>query len=200
MSPTSDSFTHNPVQLSTFMKLNYLLTLISLCAGIHQASAQGYVANLDAAQSGGGGRTGSGQVFLYLTGSTLSISNGNYSGLSGNATVAHIHGPSGVLPASAGVMYGLSPTFMSTGTTFGNFIAGNLTLLDGVNGYTISQQQAHLASGLWYVNIHSSVFGGGEIRGQIGPVPEPTSATLLLGGGVWLLARLKRNRTSLMQR
>ncbi len=182
------------------MKLKQLIVLISLCAGIHQASAQGYVANLDAAQDGGGLRTGSGQVFLFLTGSTLSFSNGTYSGLSGNVSAAHIHGPSGPLPGSAGVLYGLNPTFVSTGTTFGNFIAGNLTLLAGTGGFSIAQQQAQLAAGQWYINIHSSTFGGGEIRGQLGLAPEPTSASLLLGGGVWLLARVRRNRTALSRR
>ena len=93
-------------------------------------------------------------------------------------------------------MYGLSPTFMSTGTSFGNFIAGNLTLLEGVNGYSIAQQQAQLATGQWYVNIHSSTFPGGEIRGQIYLTPEPTSAILLLGSSVWLLARSINNRDS----
>jgi hypothetical protein len=179
------------------MKLKQLIALISLCAGIHQASAQGYVANLDAAQDGGGGRTGSGQVFLFLTGSTLSFSNGTYSGLSGNASAAHIHGPSGPLPGSAGVLYGLNPTFVSTGTSFGNFIAGNLTLLAGTGGFSIAQQQAQLAAGQWYINIHSSTFGGGEIRGQIDFAPEPATATLVLGGGAWLLARVKRNRNFL---
>jgi CHRD domain len=176
------------------MKLKQLITLISLCAGIHQASAQGYVVNLDAAQSGGGGRTGSGQVFLFLTGSTLSVSNGTYSGLSGIASAAHIHGPSGVLPGSAGVLYGLDPAFVSTGASFGNFIAGNLTLLAGAGGFSIAQQQSQLAAGQWYINIHSSTFGGGEIRGQIYLAPEPASSTLLIGGGIWLLARLKINR------
>ena len=59
------TYNNNTVQI---MKLKHLLILISLCAGIHQASAQGYIANLDAAQDGGGLRTGSGQVFLFLTG------------------------------------------------------------------------------------------------------------------------------------
>jgi hypothetical protein len=73
-------------------------------------------------------------------------------------------------------------------------------LLEGANGYSIAQQQAQLASGQYYVNIHSSTFGGGEIRGQIYLAPEPTCASLLLGGGVWLLARSKRNGISLPQR
>jgi hypothetical protein len=51
-----------------------------------------------------------------------------------------------------------------------------------------------LNSGLWYFNIHTSTFGGGEIRGQILPVPEP-SAWALMGLGLGgLLVRHWRRR------
>jgi hypothetical protein len=38
---------------------------------------------------------------------------------------------------------------------------------------------AGLSGGESYLNIHSSVFGGGEIRGFLAPVPEPSSVVLL---------------------
>jgi hypothetical protein len=47
-----------------------------------------------------------------------------------------------------------------------------------VGGFTIALQVSQLQSGLWYVNIHSTTFGGGEIRGQIIPVPEPATVML----------------------
>lgn len=45
-------------------------------------------------------------------------------------------------------------------------------------------QENNLLSGNWYLNIHTTMFGGGEIRGQVGvtPVPEPTSFGLGLLG------------------
>lgn len=51
-------------------------------------------------------------------------------------------------------------------------------------------QEVDLINGLWYVNIHSTLWPGGEIRGQV--VPEP--ATLMLFGlaGVGLLRRRRR--------
>lgn len=74
-----------------------------------------------------------------------------YTGLSGEVTGAHIHGPAGP-GQNAGVvipfMTGLSGTI--TGQT-------NLT----------TAQAADLASGRWYVNVHTSAFPGGEIRGQL---------------------------------
>ena len=167
------------------MKLTTLISAVLAAAGIQLAGAQGFVSSLDAAQDGGGARTGSGQVYLFLTGSTLTLSNGNYSGLSGTVTAAHIHGP-GAPGVPAGVLYFLSSPagFISTGATFGNITGGNLSLIDNPNGsgFTVAQQLTQLNSGLWYINIHTTTFGGGEIRGQIVAVPEPASAALLMLG------------------
>ena len=53
-------------------------------------------------------------------------------------------------------------------------------------------QEAELLSKLFYVNVHSTLHPGGEIRGQIEPVPEP--ATLMaLGVGLAALAARRRN-------
>ena len=167
------------------MKLTSFLSLVTLVAGVNLAGAQSFISNMDGAQDGGGLRTGSGLVQLYLTGSTLTLSNCSYSGLSGNVTAAHIHGP-GAPGVGAGVLYFLSPPagFITTGATSGTITAGNLSLVDNPNGsgFTVAQQLTQLNSGLWYINIHSTTFGGGEIRGQITLVPEPTTATILLLG------------------
>ena len=74
-----------------------------------------------------------------------------YSGLSGNATAAHFHGPAepgknaGVAVAIPGAA--LSPT------------EGTATLTDA--------QAADLLAGKFYVNIHTAANPGGEIRGQV---------------------------------
>ncbi len=54
-------------------------------------------------------------------------------------------------------------------------------------------QETNLLGGLWYLNIHTTEFGGGEIRGQVGvtPVPEPTVAFL---GAIGLLGLARRRR------
>ncbi len=121
--------------------------------------------------------TGSGSATLSFVDETNMLSwNIVFSGLSGTETLAHFHGPA--LPGTpAGVEFGLS---------LGSPKVGMATLAP--------QQAADLLAGLWYINIHSSRFAGGEIRGQVQVIPEPSSlAMLLLGGGGLLFVR-RRHR------
>ena len=77
-----------------------------------------------------------------------------YSGLTGPASAAHIHGPAAV-GANAGVIAPLaSPDSGSSGT---------VTLTE--------DQQAALVAGKTYANVHTKANPGGEIRGQITQVP-----------------------------
>ena len=103
--------------------------------------------------------TGSGSAILSLDGNTLTF-NVSYRGLTGPATLAHIHGPASTTVAT-GVLIDLAPynggAFGSNGT-----LSGTLVLTDA--------QKALVLSGLTYLNIHTSANPGGEIRGQITPV------------------------------
>lgn len=83
----------------------------------------------------------------------------SYSGLSGDATAAHIHGPADTTqPASV-----LIPLEGASGTS--GVLSGTHTLT--------SNEMAILFSGLAYVNIHTPANQGGEIRGQIVPLRIP---------------------------
>ena len=76
---------------------------------------------------------------------------GTVSGLSGNATAAHFHGPA-EKGKNAGVMV------PAPGVTTGSF-KGQATLND-------SQAQA-LTGGMMYFNVHTQANPGGEVRGQV---------------------------------
>jgi hypothetical protein len=58
---------------------------------------------------------------------------------------------------------------------------------------TLTQgEAADLKSGLWYVNVSTTSFPNGEIRGQILPIPEPSTLLLCGLGGAIVLDRLRR--------
>lgn len=158
-------------------------TIVSVFAVVISAAfahAQSFIANLDGAQDGGGARTGSGVINLTLSGTTATFS-GSFSGLSGTVNNGgfHIHAPAAA-GQNASVLYGLFPSITLNPDQKSGTINGTLTLVAGTLGFDIPTQINQLNSGLWYFNIHTSTFGGGEIRGQILAVPEPSS--LMLGG------------------
>ena len=76
--------------------------------------------------------------------------NVSFSGLSSAQTGAHIHGP-----AAAGVNGGVVFAFALGSPMIGTF--GPLT----------APQVSDLTNGLYYVNVHTTTYGPGEIRGQI---------------------------------
>ncbi|SRR5258706_11033192 len=170
------------------------LSLIALAAGLSVAGAQDFIANLTGAQDGGGARIGSGIFNLTLTGTTMTLS-GSYSGLSAPATAGHIHGP-GAPGVSVGVIYNLAGSGnLTIGATSGT-LSGTVDLVPLAGGsYTVASQIADLNNGLWYFNVHDANFPGGEIRGQILPVPEPSTLALAgLGLGGLMVWRLRRRK------
>lgn len=184
-------------QQSRMKKLLFLIALVPFVALNPSAfgAFETFSVTLDPAQDGGGARTGTGSGTLTFdtVANTLTFNSITWSGLSADSTASHIHGPSGPFPASAGVLYFLSSpathTTTGAGITSGT-ISGTLPLVDGTGGFTLAQQVAQLEGGQWYINIHSTAFPGGEIRGSL--VPEPSSLALLgLGAGA-LFWRLRR--------
>ncbi len=79
-----------------------------------------------------------------------------FSGLSGNATAAHIHGL-----GEAGVMAGIVQTFSPFPAKTSGTYSGTL-LVDGVK-----VTEENILAGRYYINIHTALNGAGEIRGQL---------------------------------
>ncbi|HTR84650.1 MAG TPA: CHRD domain-containing protein [Reyranella sp.] len=96
--------------------------------------------------------TGTGQLVASYDTATKKLSYAViYSGLTGNATMAHFHGPAAA-GANAGVVVPVKEMTPNT-------LRGEATLTDA--------QAADLAAGKWYFNIHTAANKGGEIRGQV---------------------------------
>jgi hypothetical protein len=144
--------------------------------------------------AGSGGELGNGIFFDDVT-NLLSIEIGwgsanGFTDLTGDTSAGHIHGPT----ASAGTASFLenAPVWIplnnlaewDESATSGGF-DGAVTLTD--------EQEIALFQGRLYINAHTQLNPGGEIRGNI-VVPEPTTISLVaLAAGVgYLLLRRRR--------
>jgi hypothetical protein len=108
-----------------------------------------------------------------------------------NLTLAHIHGPA--LPgAAAGVIWGffgtpdndVAPSDLVV-TPFATGVGGTFSSvwnLNEGNNTTLTAQLPNILEGRTYLNFHTVQFPGGEIRGQIQVVPEPSTYLLMATG------------------
>ncbi len=127
----------------------------------------------------------------------------SFSGLTGTTTASHIHSATlNPFLLTAGVAT-TTPTFAGfpLGVTAGSY-SNTLDLTQAssynpsfvsANGGTTASAEVALIAGInankAYWNIHSSTFGGGEIRGFLVAVPEPSSLTLVGLAGVLACTR-----------
>ena len=75
----------------------------------------------------------------------------SYSGLTGTPTGGHVH---------KGDVTIAGPVIFNFGTTLATPITFTSIAID-------ASQEADLKAGLWYTNVHTVAFPGGEIRGQL---------------------------------
>ena len=147
------------------------------------------------------GATGTGFVTVdYDTDANTLLINANWSGLSGTTTVAHIHCCTAT-PGTGTIGVAVTPVTLPgfpEGVPAGTYTSPLLDLDDPATftaafitnfagGDAANADAALLAgfnAGLAYFNIHSSTFGGGEIRGflHLQQVPEPATLALLALG------------------
>lgn len=153
--------------------------------------------------------TGSSSMIFDLTAHTLEISV-VFSGLLGNTTASHIHcclaNPFQMSPNA--MVATTTPNFVGfpTGVSSGSFhTILDMTLASSynpafvtANGGIIGNAELALYNGMLssrsYLNIHTNLFPGGEIRGFISPVPEPATVSLFGFGAAGLAGMVRRRR------
>ena len=133
-----------------------------------------------------------------------------FSGLLGTTTASHIHAATALPGTGTAGVATTTPYFSGfpLGVTSGTYINTlDLTLASSYNpayitangGTTAGAELAltsAIAAGEAYLNIHTTVVPGGEIRGFLVAVPEPTSVSLLVLGGCALTWGMRRRKTA----
>jgi hypothetical protein len=142
------------------------------------------------------GSPATGSAIVTLDGDTLGV-DVIWNGLiGGNPFAAHIHCcvPEGTNVGVAIGFPGFPATPSGTYSHVFNLLDPSVytaSFLTDFGSGTAAGAEAALVTGLFdglaYVNIHNPEFEGGEIRGQLAAVPEPTSL-LLLGSGLAAMA------------
>jgi hypothetical protein len=188
---------------------------IALHAPVHAQDFIGYLDGLQenppVATPGSGTGTAS-----YNAGSQMLSVQVDFSGLIGTTTNAHIHCCATALDQNTGIALHFVPHGFPLGVTSGNFshtfdlslastydagyLAGSGGTAAMARDRLLDAMQVGVAndplpgdSSIAYFNIHTSFRSGGEIRGNLAPIPEP-SAMLLLTCGVTSLAFARRWR------
>lgn len=190
-----------------FVKHLAFIVLTACSVVSAQAVIQSYTVSFGPAAGVTTSGTGSGTVVYDDVGHLLTLQ-ANWSGLTGNTTISHIHLPTATpFTGTAGVV--ITPgnlTGFPAGVTSGTYsMAFDMTQASTypgayitANGGTPAGAEAAVIAafnqGRAYWNIHTSFAGGGEINGFVTAVPEPSSLALVGLGIAAIAARVWSKR------
>jgi hypothetical protein len=180
---------------------------VSCAAGESRAALLSYFGNMNGASESPANSslgTGTVQVDVDTTLNTMRV-RASFAGLTGNTTAAHIHGATAVPGTGTASVMTTTPTFAGfpLGVTSGSMDQTyDLTLASTYNSSLVTAQGSvagaqaallnSLANGTSYFNVHTSAFGGGEIRAFL-TVPEPTGLAAVALVAVPALVRRRRS-------
>ena len=184
--------------------MKHVLSVLALAAGTALAApafAQSGTFRAVAsgpAESPPNGSAGSSLVTIEVIGTQLTV-DAPFQDLTGNTTMAHVHcctaDPfTGVAPVA--LPFTGFPTGVRSGTYSATVSLDDAASYDpaflSANGGTAQGAYAALVDAMLaneaYVNIHTSAYRNGEIRGFVvaAPIPEPAEWAMLGAGLVWL--------------
>ena len=186
--------------------LTLLMTVAAIGAPNAQATTYIFSADLSGANESppnASPGSGSSRITFDDVAHTMRVQ-ASFAGLEGTTTAAHIH----VLtpPATNGGVATQVPTFAGfplgvMSGTYDNLF--NMAILSSFNptfvtnnGGTAASAEAALLAGALagnaYLNIHSNIYPGGEIRGTLTLVPEPAAWVMMIGGFGMVGATMRR--------
>ena len=195
------------VEIMRFLKPVLLVSALTLLAPVSQAQVFSVFLNgpSEAPPNPSLG-VGTGFVVFNTAAHTMFIQV-SFSGLTGTTTASHIHAPTAVAGVGNAGVATETPTFggFPLGVTSGSYTnTYDMTLLASYNGAFITANGGTAASaetalvaaavaGKSYLNIHTNLSPGGEIRGFLLSAPEPGTGILALIGLGALIYRRKRS-------
>ena len=182
------------MKLTSLATTACLMAVLAAPAFAHQVQYSAVLSGLSESPTNTSPGTGNALVTIDLDLLTMNLKT-DFSGMLGNLAAAHLHcctaipgtGNVGVatqLPSFTGF-----PTGVTAGTydhTFDMALASSynpsfVTANGGVSG-AFNKLVFGLNEGRAYLNLHTTAFPGGEVRGFLTPVPEPETYGLAAAG------------------